>query len=561
MSKKKLPVGVSDFKDVIAKNYYFVDKSLFIRDVVDGALVLLYPRPRRFGKTLNLSMLKYFYEMREKNRKLFKDLAISKEKDIMKRQGKNPVVFITLKDVIDKDLQNCLRKIYDLIREVYSENREVLNSDEMSKLDKDYFKKILSDKANITDYANSLKNLSRFIYQYHKVKPVILIDEYDTPIQAAFINKFYDDFITFMRGLLSGVLKDNIYLEKAVLTGILRVSKESIFSGLNNIFVASILAEEAADKFGFLETEVKQMLEYYEISNSFNDVKNMYDGYNFAGSEVYNPWSIMNYLNTKMLIPHWVNTSGNDLIKELCQNADESVKRELEILIEKGSIQKPIDDNIVFADLENDDVLWSFMLMCGYLRYDNLTFNKTIYKTIVDLSIPNEEIMSIFVRDIITNWFKRPESTDELNHLANELVYGDIENFKKSFIEFCESSFSYHDVGREEPEKFYHGFVLGLLVCLRDKYRITSNREAGYGRYDLMLEPNDKSQRGIIFEFKTVDATQRQTFESVIERAKKQIIEKKYAQELISRGVKDIVHIIAVFEGKEVRVETFKQGE
>jgi hypothetical protein len=260
-------------------------------------------------------------------------------------------------------------------------------------------------------------------------------------------------------------------------------------------------------------------------------------------------------VNRKKLSNFWANSSGNDLIRELCLAAGETVKRDLEILIESGSIQKPIDDNIVYADLKNKDNLWSFMLMSGYLRYDNPILDKTCYKTMVDLSVPNEEIMSIYIREIINNWFKRPESTDELDHLANELVYGDIEIFKKSFIEFCESSFSYHDVDGKEPEKFYHGFVLGLLVCLRDKYRITSNREAGLGRYDLMLEPNDKSQRGIIFEFKTVDTTQRQTFASVIERAKKQIIEKKYAQELISRGVKEIVNIIAAFEGKEVMVE------
>jgi hypothetical protein len=308
------------------------------------------------------------------------------------------------------------------------------------------------------------------------------------------------------------------------------------------------------------------MLADYDFSDKLDDVRNMYDGYNFSGHEIYNPWSIIHCIDDKKLGFYWANSSDNALIKELCLNSGETVKRDVEILIENGSIKKPIDDNIVFADIKKEEALWSFMLMCGYLRYDNPLLDKTNYKTVAYLSIPNEEIMSIFVRDIIINWFSRPESTMELENLANQLVYGDIENFKTSFTEFCQSSFSYYDVSGREPEKFYHGFVLGLLACLKDKYRITSNREAGSGRYDIMLMPINPqaysltppaSGRGIIFDFKTLDTSKNQTFEKEIEKAKKQIIAKNYAQELISAGVKDIVNIIAVFEGKEVRIETF----
>jgi hypothetical protein len=557
MTEKNLPLGDSDFCRVITDNKYFIDKSMFIKDVVEGATVQLYPRPRRFGKTLNLSMLRYFYNKNGDNSSLFKDLLIAKEEKIMQKQGKHPVVFLTLKDVKYDTFERCMEDIYGVIIGAFKEHKQILQSDCVDELEINYFTKILTKTATFTDYANSLKYLSEYLSKFHKINPVILIDEYDTPIQAAYHYGYYEDLIIFMRNFLSGALKDNVFLEKAVLTGILRVSKESLFSGLNNILVCSILENESADKFGFTEAEVEKLVADFNNCVSVSEIKNWYDGYNFAGHEIYNPWSIIHCIYRKKLSNYWANTSDNGLIKELCQKSPETVKNDLEILIEYGSIKKPINDNIIFAEIENEDVLWSFMLMCGYLRYDNLAEDEDDLTITADLSIPNKEIMSIFVRDVIKNWFKRPESTTELEHLANELACGDLENFKKAFIDFCTSSFSYHDVGGNEPEKFYHGFVLGLLVCLKDKYRITSNREAGLGRYDLMLEPNDKSMRGIIFEFKTVDTAQRQTFASVIEKAKKQIIEKKYTQELHTRGVKEVVHIIAVFKGKEVIIESF----
>jgi hypothetical protein len=569
MAEKKLPIGESDFRAIIEEDIYFVDKSLFIKDVVDGARVLLYPRPRRFGKTLNLSMLRYFYNKNGDNSKLFKDLKIAKEEKVMEKQGKHPVIFLTLKDVKCRTKEECYRELFSLISEVFIDYNNILDNDFMTEEERIYFKKLTSQTANKTEYGNSLRNLSKFLFKYYKENSVILIDEYDTPIQAAFHYGYYEDIIIFMRNFLSGALKDNVYLEKAVLTGILRVSKESIFSGLNNLLVCSILENESADKFGFTESEVVKLLSDFGNCVNMLDIKNWYDGYNFAGNEIYNPWSIIHCINRKKLSNYWANSSNNTLIRDLCLAADETVKRDIEMLIEKGSVKKPIDDNIVFGDIQEEEAIWSFMLMCGYLRYDNLTIEEDSLATIVDLSIPNKEIRAIFIKDIVRKWFTRPEKTAEMENIADLLVNGDIEEFKLSFADFCKNSFSFYDVKGKEPEKFYHGFVLGLLVCLKDRYRIVSNRESGAGRYDVMIIPKevDRGQgsgdrgehrgRGVIFEFKTVDKAKRQTFESVMERAKKQIIEKNYAQELKAQGVPEIVHIIAVFEGKEVRVESF----
>jgi hypothetical protein len=383
-----------------------------------------------------------------------------------------------------------------------------------------------------------------------------------------------------MRNLLSSALKDNVYLEKAVLTGILKISKESIFSGLNNILICSMLNENAADKFGFTETEVKQLLEHYDFSEQFEDIKRMYDGYNFSDVEIYNPWSILYFVENKKLDIYWVNTSANSLIKTLCQKADESIKRDMEILVEKGKINKYIDDNIVFPDLGNDlETLWSFLLMNGYLRYDNLSKDSR-FRTVADLSVPNEEIFYVYMNDIVPNWFVAHEKTKLLENLINQLVSGDLNVFKSQFISFCQDTFSYFDVKGQEPEKFYHGFVLGLVTSLRNDYIIKSNREAGYGRFDVMIKPkivaSDKWQvassppviangacgvwqskggsRGIIIEFKTIDKKKKETFEKAIEIAKKQMIEKNYTQELSAHHVKEIVQIIVIFAGKEVRL-------
>jgi len=549
--KKKLTIGVSDFKEVINDDLYFIDKSLFIKDVVDDMKVLLYPR--RFGKTLNLSMLKYFYECTEDNSDLFNELKISKEEDIMKKQGKYPVIYLTFKDIKDESKDNVFKGIYELITELYIEKKYILNDESLGIEYTSYFNRILSAKADYTDYLTSLKYLTQFMYKYHKINPVVLIDEYDTPIHAGYSNNYYKPIIGFMRDFLSGGLKDNKYLEKAVLTGILRVSQESIFTGLNNIKIHSILTKKSSDKFGFTNDEVEQLLRYYNSELNFEDVKKKYNGYNFSGNEIYNPWSILNAVYDNELGHYWLNTSSNELIKSMCEEADDGVKNDLQVLATGGRIGKHIKEETIFPKLKTDkNAIWSFFIFCGYLRYDNYVLGKKQYEVNAELSVPNEEIAFIFDNDIIPYWFIKKAQEDIYVNFSNLLINGDIEIFKKEFTEFCLTSFSYHDVTEKTSENFYHAFVLGMASCLKSIYQIRSNRESGLGRYDIILIPNDISKRGIIFEFKNLDIDE--DIPRAIEYAKRQVDEKKYDQELKARGVCDIVHLVAVFKGKEVLV-------
>jgi len=583
MSKKRIPLGTSNFKTLIQENSYFVDKSLFIKDVVQGSQVLLFARPRRFGKTLNLSMLKYFYNNQGDNAGLFKGLNIAKEPEIMQKQGKHPVIYLTMKDVKQETREGCFENIFSILNDLVKSFSKILNSDLMSGIDIKCCQRILADTASEVDYANSLKTLSKAIYHHYNLKPVILIDEYDTPILVGHASDFYKDIISFMRVFLGGALKDNEYLEKAVLTGILRVSKESMFSGLNNIDVCTVTSHISADKFGFLESEVAVMLHHYDDIFSLADVKYWYDGYNFGGSEIYNPWSILRSIRVEKLSTHWVNTSTNDLIKELCQKADTSIKQDLDILTQGGSINKAIDDNIVFTNLSNDEeALWSLLLHSGYLRYDNIAVDEETGSEIADLSLPNSEILCLFKKDIVKNWFTpAPSKMRDLTNMMNNLTSGDIEVFKTQFIDYCTDTLSYFDVTRKTPEKQYHMLLLGVLMCLKDRYDIRSNRESGYGRCDVMLAPRGVRSdgcrgglsarpnsvgdeparpavnRGILFEFKSVNKKRKETFESAIEDAKIQISELKYTQELRSRGCKEIVNIIVAFAGKEMRVVVY----
>jgi len=554
MQKKKVPLGTSDFKTIISEDRYFVDKSLFIKDVVDGSEVILFTRPRRFGKTLNLSMLSYFYGNKEDNADLFTNLEISKEPEIMAKQGKHPVIYLTFKDIKPKTWEACSHKLFATIYSLIKSFKTILCSEVMEDIDIKCCQKILADTANLTDYEDSIKKLSEALYHYYKVKPVILIDEYDMPIQYGYSYNYNDDIIDFMRNFLGGALKDNYYLEKAVLTGILRIAKESVFSGLNNLEVCTICKLRAADKFGFTEGEVAELLKYYDNMFSLDEIKYWYDGYNFSGAEIYNPWSILSSINEKQLARHWVNTSDNNLIKELCLQAGETVKQDIDILSLQGSLQKVIDDNIIFKDLgKDDDAIWSFLLHAGYLRYDNFYIEEYgAYKA--DLSIPNYEVLGLFLQDIAKKWLTPQYNPHILTKITKNLINGDMTLFQSEFQQYCLDALSYYDISSNNPEKLYHMFILGILFSLKGIYRVKSNREAGLGRNDVMLIPKDLSNRGIIFEFKKVHKKKKETFESKIEEAKYQIEEKKYFHELHSLGVKEVVNIVIAFAGKDVRV-------
>jgi len=566
MKAKQIPLGTSDFKAIREDNRYFVDKSLFIKDVVTGSNVLLFARPRRFGKTLNLSMLSYFYDNKEDNAHLFDTLKITAEPDIMKKQGKHPVIFMSLKDIENDTAEECIKELCYIISDTVGDYEYLLKSDKVSIREKECLLRMIKNTADYNDFTKSLRVLCKALHQHHNAKSVILIDEYDTPIHDAYFHDYYDGIIKFMKDFLGSALKDNNCLEKAVLTGIFRVSKESMFSGLNNIEVCTMTEPTAADKFGFTEEEVAEMLDYYSDSEnkqnrqlSLVDIKQWYDGYNFENVEIYNPWSILYSIKNRRLDSYWLNTSGNDLVKELCQRADLATKQDFEILIQGDSIRKQINDNIVFADLESDkNAIWSFLLHSGYLRYDNL---ETRYKSqgkIADISIPNQEIEGLFIRDVIPKWFTIPKDTMMmLSRLMDNLTNGDVELFKSEFVTYCENSISYYDIDKANPEKIYHVFILGMLYCVSDRYHVRSNRESGTGRCDVMLIPiyPQKTHRGVVFEFKRVDKDKGETVESAIKTAREQISTRKYSQELRAVNCKQIVYVIVVFEGKEVYMD------
>jgi hypothetical protein len=552
--KKRIPIGVSDFKSIIEEKYYFIDKSLFIKEVVeDGSKVILLPRPRRFGKTLNISMLKYFYEKSEEdNRNLFDNLKINEYKNIMNVQGKYPVIYISFKDMKDNNFQSFLMKIKDLIAEEYGRHRILVKEDILEEEEKNLFKDILNSTASQERVELSLKYLSKYLFRYYKQKCVIIIDEYDVPIQSGYINSFYDEVIGFMRNFLTGGLKDNIYLEKAVLTGILRVAKESIFSGLNNLKVSTLLSKHYSDFFGFTDFEIEEILRHYGIEYEIDEVRRWYNGYIFGSNIIYNPWSILNYIdNEAEYRPYWVNTSSNDLVKRVLARGTEKLKTELESLIKGESIEKLINEDIVMKDIDSSsENVWSFLLFSGYLKVIDRRLEKG--KTYCTFKIPNLEVQYLY-EEIILGWFNENISSDKFSMMLKSLVSGDIKTFSKIFKELVLNSVSYFDISGRESEKVYHSFVLGMLVGLSDDYEVRSNRESGYGRYDVMVIPRDLSKKGIIIEFKKVDEDE--DLEVAATNALKQIEGKQYRQELLDRGVKDIIEIGIAFEGKMVLVK------
>ena len=559
VEKKRLPIGISDFKEIIESDYYYVDKSLFIKEIIEiGSKAILIPRPRRFGKTLNISMLKYFFEKTDyDNCFLFENLSIWNERDKYKtHQGQYPVIFITFKDVNSNNWELCYEHLNNTVISEYKRHRYLLDSDCLYDEDKKLFQQIINNAAGRADYENALKNLSQYLYKYYGKKTIILIDEYDTPIQQGYLNGYYDEIIGFMRNFLSGGLKDNTALEKGIMTGILRVAKESIFTGLNNFRVYSVLKNEFSTYFGLLENEVYEMLKYYGIEFQMEDIKTWYNGYIFGESVVYNPWSIVNFAQDYRYgpMPHWVNTSSNALVKQLITNGGQRFKSDVERLIEGGIVEKAIDENIIFGDLDRDpDAVWSFLLFTGYL--------KVIGKKIKDeqwlcqLKIPNKEVQ-YFYRKTIKEWFKSSTTSEKLQIMLDGLINGDMVTFEYYFKQFVINTMSYFDPTGEEPERVYQAFVLGILVNLCDDFYVKSNRESGFGRYDILIIPKDaKSNRiGMIFEFKKANPATRQTIEEALIDAREQIEKKRYDAELIEAGVSKerIIKAAVAFEGKDV---------
>ena len=556
---KRFNLGNSDFRSIILNNNYYIDKSLFIKEFIQAQnQVILIPRPRRFGKTLNLSMLKYYFEINcPENKKLFNDLLILQtEPDILEKQGKFPVIYLSFKDSKESNWKSCFELIVDEICDLFSTHKYLLENNTLADYEKKEYLEILYKTASETTYQRSLKKLSNYLHRFYNQEVVILIDEYDAPIQAGY-NNFYDHAILFMQNLLSGAFKDNKSLYKGVITGILRISKESIFSGLNNVSVHSVLDDEFSDKFGFTEPETKQLLKDCNVPTDYELIKKWYDGYKIGETtDIYNPWSILNYAISYKngFKPFWVNTSSNELLKaQLGAGNDESIREDLLKLINNETIIKEIDDNFVFPDLSTrKELFWSLLLFSGYLTKGT----KINYSTF-NLKIPNYELKIVF-KNIILNWLNNDIKIKQtlLIDTTNRLINNEIDKFEIGFKKIIGDTFSYFDL-QGEPENVYQAYTLGLLAIIGDDYIIKSNRESGDGRYDILLIPHDKTKFGIVIEIKQLSGFEKEETHSLhkkinkkITEAKNQIEKNKYYKELIDNKITNIIKLPIIFAGK-----------
>ncbi len=553
---KPLPIGISDFKKLIDGGYVYIDKTLLIQEVIEkGTHVALIPRPRRFGKTLNLSMLRYFFEKSvEDTSYLFKELHIWQNEKYKALQGTFPVIFISLKDVKHPSWEETFNALRKVISKEFERHNYIVEKEVLRRREKELYHKILSEDDDKTLFEQSLLLLTEWLHRYHKKQVVLLIDEYDTPAHFAYLGKYYDTFINFTRNWLSAGLKDNIHLERGVLTGILRVAKESIFSGLNNISTFTILNREFQDKFGLLEHEVKELLELSGLSDKLDKISQWYDGYRIGSrGGIYNPWSVLNCIAKKgALFPYWVNTSDNALMKHLIAKGTDDLKADIEELLRGGIVEKTIEEGIVFPNLDQSpSSIWSLLLYSGYVTIDNTPS----YGIPCRLRIPNIEVGELY-KTMILDWFKNSIHEHKYQMLLNSLTKGDVNTFSQLFQEFMISSVSVFDVPSEESEKIYHAFVLGILIGLGDQYEVKSNRESGLGRYDVMLIPKNKNELGIIMEFKKIGRFEKLCLEDAVDSALKQIEEKQYAQELLDRGIGRILYLGFAFEGKQVLIRS-----
>ena len=558
--KTKLPIGVSNFKDIIEKNYYYFDKTKFIENILeDGSQVKLFTRPRRFGKTLNMSMLKYFFDVKNKdeNRKLFEGLNISKS-EYFDMQGNFPVISVSFKKYQEKDWKNGFDMIKDIISGLYDEFEFV--KEKLSTRKKKKFDSILMEEANLANWKNSLADLSNYLYDFYGKKVIVLIDEYDQPIINSYIEGYYDETIDFFKSFYGSVLKDNEYLEMGVMTGILRVAKENIFSGLNNIKVHSILNERFTEYFGVLENEVETSLKDFGLEYDLSDVQKWYNGYLFGETKVYNPWSIINFLDEKKLGAYWVNTSENSLIKLYLQKMKKEIFDDFSKLLNEENISKIINDNVTFGNLEAnfEKNFWNLFFHSGYLtlaeKYDAM-------KKVVSVKIPNKEILEMFSDMFIEVYFK---NTGIFLDMTDALTNGDISNFKKYLKEILLENAGIFDVSGTYKEQFYHGLMLGLVLILKNEYEITSNNFAGKGRYDLLLKPKNilEGKEGIIIELKIINGTENLSNDKIDEKLEKecevalnQIDEKGYSSVLKNAGIEKVLKIGIAFLGKEFEVK------
>ncbi len=553
-------IGHQDFTELIASGCFYVDKTEFIREWWENQdVVTLIARPRRFGKTLNMSMLERFFSVEYKGQgKIFEGLSIWKDKTFQELQGTYPVIALSFADVKEVTFPTAREKICQIIKMVFGKYRFLLDSDVLGEDEKEDFRKIYADPENST-ITLSLKMLSLYLSRYYGKKVILLLDEYDTPMQEAYVNGYWDEMAAFIRSLFNSTFKTNPYLFRAVMTGITRISRESVFSDLNNLTVITTTSEIFEDSFGFTQQEVWNALEEYDLSGQKESVKAWYDGFVFGKKrDIYNPWSIINYLKTKKLSCYWANTSSNSLMGKLIREGSPAVKETMEELLKGRKLCTTIDEQIIFSQLEySESAVWSLFLASGYLKADSHRFDEEFGIEEYELSLTNKEVRITFEK-MIRDWFGR--SVKEYNGFIRALLQGNTKEMNAYMNRIALTTFSYFDTGNRpsgsEPERFYHGFVLGLMVELADRYVITSNRESGFGRYDVMLKPRKKEDDGIILEFKVYDPDDEESLEDTVKAALKQIEDKNYKSVLMTEGISEdrIRKYGFGFEGKKVLI-------
>jgi len=564
---RTVSIGTQDFEKMIQRNCFYVDKTGFIKEWWESEdEVTLITRPRRFGKTLNMSMLNCFFSNKYADRReLFEKLEIWKDGKYREIQGTYPVIFMSFAEIKQNNYNDAVEKIKRIICEVCQQFDFLKNWDGLTETEKKNISNISYDMSDVMAQ-DLIKNMSNYLSRYYGKKVIILLDEYDTPMQEAYVNGYWEELVAFTRSLFNSTFKTNPYLERAIMTGITRVSKESIFSDLNNLEVVTTLTPKYETAFGFTEEEVFKALDEQGLSDKKNDVKIWYDGFRFGSkNDIYNPWSIINCLDKKKIALYWAESSSNGLINSLVQKGSSNIKMMVEELINGSTINVPIDEQIVFSELDySEDAVWSLMLASGYLKVVSSEELNLIRESDneYELALTNREILFMF-KKMILRWFSPAKS--ETNEFIKALISGDIESMNEYMNDVALRTFSSFDSGKhtsekKAPENFFHGFVLGLMVDQSENYIITSNRESGFGRYDIMLEPKDKQTQkypGIVIEFKVINPRKENSLEETVEAALKQIEEKNYDAELINRGVKEenIHHYGFAFKSKEVLID------